>query len=191
MLVYHRGDKMSKLELSLDITSKDFNEQYYLKEELIAFCRQEGLPTTGGKIDISKRIAYYLDTRMILKSTSKVRKKTCTLSRTTVIIENLSYSEDLRAFFKDEIGDHFKFQVPFQKWLKSNVGKTYQDAINAYETLKKDPSNIDRQFEYNTYIRDFFQHTSMHSLKDAIRCWNYKKNIAGNHKFEISDLEIL
>lgn len=48
----------------------------------------------------------------------------------------------------------------FQKWLKNNAGQTYGDAIEAYyqilEEKKKGKTVIDKQFEYNTYIREFF-----------------------------------
>ena len=69
-------------------------------------------------------------------------------------------SEMHRAFFKEHIGNSFSFNVAFQKWLKSNAGKTYKEAIAAYydilEEKKRGKTKIDKQFEYNTYIRDFF-----------------------------------
>lgn len=47
-----------------------------------------------------------------------------------------------------------------QHWLKNNSGKTYKDSIEAYyqivEDKKKNKTTIDKQFEYNIYIRDFF-----------------------------------
>ena len=35
--------------LTLGLKSKDFLEYYYLKAELVKFCRDNGLPATGGK----------------------------------------------------------------------------------------------------------------------------------------------
>ena len=43
------------LDKSLD--SKTFRSYYYLKEELTAFCRQNGLPVSGGKLELNERIA--------------------------------------------------------------------------------------------------------------------------------------
>ena len=40
--------------------------------------------------------------------------------------------EKHRAFFREAIGTGFSFNVAFQKWLKSNTGKTYREAIDAY-----------------------------------------------------------
>lgn len=83
----------------------------------------------------------------------------------------------------------------FQKWLKSNAGKTYGDAINAYyqilEEKKKGKTTIGKQFEYNTYIRDFFEDNQGRSLDEAITCWKYKKSLQGHNRYEKSDLVAL
>lgn len=78
-------------------------------------------------------------------------------------------SEKHRSFFKEHIGNGFSFNVAFQKWLKSNTGKTYADAITAYyrilEEKKNGKAKIDKQFEYKTYIRDFLPTTKAKALK--------------------------
>ena len=83
----------------------------------------------------------------------------------------------------------------FQKWLKSNAGRTYGEAIKAYyeiiEEKKKGKSKIDKQFEYNTYIRDFFEDNKDRSLREAIICWKYKKSLSGHNRYERSDLSAL
>ncbi len=48
--------------------------------------------------------------------------------------------------------------------------------------------STDSQFEYNTYIRDFFADNQGKSLKDAIKCWKYKKSLQGHNRYEPSDL---
>ena len=104
-------------------------------------------------------------------------------------------SEKHRAFFKEHIGNHFSFNVAFQKWLKTNAGKTYREAIDAYyqifEKKKNGTTQIDKQFEYNTYIRDFFADNKGKSLEEAIQCWKYKKQVQGHNRYEQSDLEAL
>lgn len=104
-------------------------------------------------------------------------------------------SELHRAFFKEKIGPQFTFNVAFQKWLKSNAGKTYADAIRAYYQImaekKHGKTKIDKQFEYNTYIRDFFADNRGKTLEDAIRCWRYKKSLQGHNRYEESDLNVL
>ena len=52
--------------LDRNLDSKTFRDFYYLKEELVNFCRENGIPVSGGKIEITDRIAYFLDTVLIL-----------------------------------------------------------------------------------------------------------------------------
>lgn len=185
--------------LSTNIDSATFREYYYLKEELVSFCRENGLPVSGGKIELTERIAQYLDTGAIVNSTSKrpQRKVSADFEITppSIIEDNFVCSENHRAFFKKEIGASFSFNVQFQKWLKANSGKTYSDAIAAYHQImaekKNGKSTIDRQFEYNTYIRDFFADNPGKALNDAIICWKYKKSQKGHNKYERSDLKAL
>ena len=107
--------------------------------------------------------------------------------------ENFKCSEDKRAFFEKEIGSGFKFKVKFQKWLKSNPDKTYREAIEAYHEIQssKEKTKIDKQFQYNQYIRDFFEDNDDKSLDDAIKCWKYKKSLKGHNRYEKSDLRAL
>lgn len=183
------------LEKQLD--GKTFRDFYYLKEELVEFCRANKLPVSGGKIELTDRIAHYLDTGEILAA-STVKKKVTTVSdinEDTKIEENFVCSERHRAFFKEHIGSSFTFPVAFQKWLKGNAGKTYKDAIAAYDQIledkKKGKTKIDKQFEYNTYIRDFYADNPGKSLQDAITCWNYKKQLQGHNRYEQADLAAL
>ena len=104
-------------------------------------------------------------------------------------------SEKHRSFFKKHIGNGFSFNVAFQKWLKSNTGRTYKEAIAAYHQILKDKkegkTNIDKQFEYNTYIRAFFTDNRGKTLEQAITCWKYKKQLQGHNRYEQSDLVAL
>ena len=180
--------------LNKKLDSKTFRDFYYLKDELVIFCRENGLPTSGSKIEITERIAYFLDTGKKLPA-SKTNTKVIaikTISEETEIESDFVCSEKHRAFFKEHIGKGFSFNVSFQKWLKSNAGKTYQDAISAYyrilEEKKKGKTVIEKQFEYNTYTRDFFLDNKGKSLEDAIKCWKYKKQLRGHNRYERSDL---
>ena len=87
-------------------------------------------------------------------------------------------------------GKSFSFKVPFQRWLKNNPDKTYGDAIEAYQQIIKEKKKvfIDKQFEYNTYIRDFFNDNKGKTLEAAIKCWKYKKSLPGHNRYEKEDL---
>ena len=181
-------------ELNIELDAVTFRSFYYLKQELADFCRENGLPTSGSKAELTDRIAYFLDTGSVLKSSAerKTAVRISTLTEDTVIEPNIVCSEKHRAFFSEKIGKSFSFNVLFQKWLKANTGKTYGDAIRAYyrilEEKKLTKTEIGGQFEYNTYIRDFFADNPGKNLHDAIVCWNYKKGLPGHHRYEQSDL---
>ena len=181
-------------KLNKELDAATFRSFYYLKQELADFCKENGLPTSGSKAELTDRIAYFLDTGKVQKPSTE--RKTAvnigTLTENTVIEPNIVCSEKHRAFFSEKIGKSFSFNVPFQKWLKANAGKTYGDAIRAYyrilEEKKLTKTEIGGQFEYNTYIRDFFADNPGKNLHDAIICWNYKKSLPGHHRYEQSDL---
>ena len=184
-------------ELSPELNADVFRQYYYLKEELVRFCRDNSLPASGSKGELTERITYFLKTGKVLSPAQKRKTSAVTeaITESTLIEENIVCSEKHRAFFKEKIGKSFSFNVQFQKWLKSNAGKTYADAIAAYyqimEQKKTAKTTIDKQFEYNTYIRDFFADNQGKSLNDAIRCWKYKKSLAGHNRYERSDLTAL
>ena len=201
----------NKHKLNKELSSAEFKEYYFLKEELKEFCRNEGLKISGSKNQLEKRIIYYLDTGKSLDDSNSIEKddkpirpnfqksdKTkASISKEirldSILGENFKCSEDKREFFEREIGKGFKFKVKFQKWLKANPNKTYQDAINAYHELENsnEKTEIGKQFQYNQYVRDFFKDNEDKTLNDAIKCWNYKKSIKGHNKYEKSDLCIL
>ena len=182
-------------ELDRRLDSRTFREHYYLKEELIRFCRREGLRTSGKKEVLISRISHYLDTgeRLAEKTASRPKKQTGVITETSVITENVSFSEELRAFFEQAVGKNFSFNVAFQKWLRSNAGKSYGDAADAYRSIMKEKKKtvIGEQFEYNTYIRYFFADNPRMKLADAIVCWRYKKGLRGHNRYEKEDLKSL
>lgn len=184
-------------DLDITLDGKTFREYYYLKEELVDFCRKHNLQAAGGKLELTDRIAEFLDTGKRNSETHIKRKSPSVVEITldTVIESNFVCSEKHRAFYKEHIGKSFSFNVLFQKWLKNNAGKTYRESIDAYyqilEDKKKNKTTIDRQFEYNTYIRDFFTDNKDKNLEQAIKCWKYKKSLKGHNKYEREDLKIL
>lgn len=88
--------------LNRDLKSTTFREYYYLKEELIVFCRNEELSTSGGKIELTDRIADFLDTGENKKVENKKKIKAIdigTITEDSIIEEEFVCSEKHRAFF--------------------------------------------------------------------------------------------
>lgn len=113
-------------ELNKDTKSAVFRSFYYLKQELTDFCKENGLPASGSKAELTDRIAYFLDTGNVLKFSAerKTVATICTLTEGTVIEPNIVCSEKHRAFFREKIGKSFSFNVPFQKCINTYTIKT-------------------------------------------------------------------
>lgn len=188
---------MKRPALDKTLDSRTFRNFYFLKEELVQFCRENGLPVSGGKVEITERIARFLDSGEVAPVTNAKKKASAPfdICLDTRIENNFVCSEKHRAFFKEQIGSSFSFNVAFQNWLKTNAGKTFKDAVAAYHQIiaekKTKKTTIDSQFEYNTYIRDFFADNHGKTLNDAIKCWKYKKQQPGHNRYERADLAAL
>lgn len=186
-------------DLDLRLSAGIFRQYYYLKEELVDFCRKNNLQATGSKSELSERIEVFLESGKRMRAERKTQKTQSAgeIKPNNIIEENFVCSEKHRAFFKEQVGKSFSFNVAFQKWLKSNAGKTYAEAITAYHQIlqekkrAKDKGKIEKQFEYNTYIRDFFAANKDKTLEQAIKCWKFKKSQKGHNKYEDSDLAVL
>ena len=118
-------------ELKIGLAGNTFRNYHYLKEELVEFCRENHLPTSGGKVELTERIATFLNTGEVIKPESKTKKVTTVgeITEDILIEENFVCSEKHRAFFKEKIGKGFSFNILFQRWLKANAVNTYWDAI--------------------------------------------------------------
>lgn len=195
---------MQRPTLNKNISLTDFNEFYWLKEELVAFCRTEGISTAGGKLELAKRIQTYLSTGEVVKPKPIIKKskstfdwKTEALTPSTIITDSYKNSENVRAFFLSEIGSHFSFNVKFMNWMKQATGKTLQDAVDEWKKindLKKDKNyqtEIAPQFEYNRYIRAFLADNPALTTKDAMKYWKLKKAQRGSNEYERADLKLI
>jgi len=81
--------------------------------------------------------------------------------------------------------------------MKSNHGKTLQDAIIEWKRIKAEKKNnkkkkdIAPQFEYNTYLRDFLEDNPNLNREDGIKLWKVKKSMRGDNVYEKEDLKFL
>jgi SAP domain-containing new25/Domain of unknown function (DUF6434) len=206
-------------DLTRSISIEDFCNYYWLKEELQDFCRQYGISTRGGKIEISKRIERFLmagfviqadransrlsipigrsrpDTSPWVQKSASPERYDTSLGPDTLIPPNFKCTQENRAFFESIIGSQFHFSVYMQDFFKQNVGKTYQDAIDAWyaeEARKKDKSykkEIAPQFEYNRFTRDFFNDPKNKGKthQDAIAAWKIKRSRPGDNVYSPDD----
>lgn len=113
-------------DLDLKLSAGIFRQYYYLKEELVDFCRRNNLQATGSKPELSERIAVFLESGKRTRAEHKTQKTQSAgeIKPNSIIEENFVCSEKHRAFFKEQVGKSFSFNVAFQKWLKSNAGNS-------------------------------------------------------------------
>ena len=190
---------MERPELNDQITVSGFKDFYWLKQELVNFCKSVGISASGSKQTLSGRIITFLQTGEIPKTIPKQptlsrfdwQKSEITLD--TIITDNYKNSENVRAFMKRETGSTFHFNTAFMDWMKQHTGQTMRDAISEWhrinELIKKKNCRapIPPQFEYNTYIRDFLADNKDKTLKDAIQSWKLKRNRRGDNVYSKAD----
>jgi len=178
---------------------KELMQWYWLKEELINYCKKKKIPYTGSKAEIKDRIAQYLDNGKVIptkktKTHSKFDWHSEALSLESIITDSYKNSNNVRRFMEKEIGSHFKFNIPFMKWMKDNVGKTLKEARDTWITLevqKKDKnfkSYIPSSNQYNQYVRDFFADNPDATITQARKFWKLKRSLPGHNKYEKTDL---
>src|SRR5215469_5566095 len=124
---------MKRPELNNKISATDFKDFYWLKNELIDFCKSNGINTMGGKQELTDRIITFLQTGKVIRTIPKQQTKSkfdwnnAEITLDTKITDNYRNSEHVRAFMKQEIGSCFHFNTRFMKWMKNNTGKTMRE----------------------------------------------------------------
>jgi len=198
---------MQRPEFSEISSGAAFNKWYWLKEEMVEICKSAGLPYHGSKFTIRDRIIYALDNNgaikpepQRLKAKSKFNWAKETLSLDTLITDNISFGPNFRRFMSSQLGSRFSCHSDFMNWVKSNTGKTLQDAAMAWEQLeqrKLDPNfkrDIAANNMYSQYIRDFSEDNPGATIQEIKQYWLLKRSLpteTGFIKYHPSDLSLV
>jgi Domain of unknown function (DUF6434)/SAP domain-containing new25 len=189
--------------ISTITTGKELKRWYWLKEELVAYCKKVSINYSGAKFEILDRLANALDNKPMLakkseRPTSLFDWSKEPLSLRTRITDSYRNGPNVRKFFIENCGAKFHFSIPFMKWMKENESKILKDAINEWKRLDK--LSKDKNFksiippnnQYNQYIRDFFLDNPNKKMKDARLCWKKKRQLPmERHKYEKDDLKLI
>ena len=76
------------------------------------------------------------------------------ISPTSRIDENYKNTQNVRRFFKEHCGEHFKFNRPFMRWRKDNVGVT-MGAMDQATRAHADESLVSRQLTFARSMTEF------------------------------------
>jgi hypothetical protein len=186
------------------IRPSDLYDYYWMKAELAGWCRRQGIPSGGGKLELIDRMVRFLETG---DKGTPVRKKGRggprfdwareTLSPETVITPDYRATRNVRAFFESQLGDGFRITVPFTEWMRAHAGRTLGDAVAAWKELREaslagdGPKRIAPQFEFNRYLQAFMADNPGRARREAIACWMEKKQRKGPRVYHPDDLAFL
>ena len=161
--------------LSPSIDPAIFLEHYWLKDELIAFCREQGLRSDGPKRLLSLRVAAFLDGSSPPPETP--RRKTQFMpqnfSHDTVIGDGWRCSQKLRAFFQSELGAGFRFDRFMRDRIHNGSGQTLGQVMMEWRANIRNsvPSEIEPQFEFNRFVREYRSRAKGATHRDVVAAW--------------------
>jgi hypothetical protein len=108
--------------MNLPKTKEGLYNKYLLKNDLINLCKKYGLPINGSKENLLHYLSNFIENKPVdkIKSRPKTVYSDYVPSLEKIIDKNYSNNEIHRAFFKNVIGEHFKFNVQFMNWMEEN-----------------------------------------------------------------------
>lgn len=163
--------------LSPGLSGTELMRWYWLKSELIGLARELGVPTSGGKQDLTERLVAALDGRPI--PTTRRRPSTGSqqlagpLTKDTVIPPGQRCSRVVRAWFCEQVGPSFRFDGAMRDFFAAaNSTTTLHDALDHFlATRSQPPTTIGAQFEYNRFTRTWHEQNPNGSRADLIAAW--------------------
>ena len=99
-----------------------------MKKELVDFCRENGLPVSDGKSELTDRIACFLDTGKILRAPAKKRTtgSVSVITEDTLIEHNIVCSEKhLQTKRENSIDRIFFIVTRTASWPKWSRGSSF------------------------------------------------------------------
>ena len=145
---------------------EEFSKYYWYREELIKICKEHGLKTCSGKIELNKIIEAYFAGEKILpekKKPAKPRKATVKeLTRDTGLLEcGFTFGNRFREYFKEQTQEeNFKFNVDMVATVKA-VKETGDESFTLGDLLdvyygKKEYAKYDKSaLQWNKFVKDF------------------------------------
>jgi hypothetical protein len=185
-------------------TGAELRRWYWTKAELSDECRRRGLKIAGAKFTQLDRIAHFLDTgardlpgQAAPRPTSRFDWHSAPLTPDTTITDSYRNTQNVRRFFKSQVGDGFKFNIAFMAWMKANTGRTLADALAEFrrqDAATQAPgaqSRIADHNQFNQCTRDFLADNPVLGMDEVRRCWALKRALPspdGRHRYDPSDL---
>ncbi|MEM1221267.1 MAG: DUF6434 domain-containing protein [Verrucomicrobiota bacterium] len=171
-------------QLTAQISSDEFEEWYWKKEELVDFCQSASIPSSGSKPELELRIKAFLRGLPLPKSPKRrIRKKVQDeLDLSTVIEEGWSCNPKLSAFFKQHCGNAFRFNYAMRNFIHTQAGRTLEEAIECYkESLQKEQPSLP-QNQFAAFMKSYSRLNPQSSRNDIILAWEKWKQTRRSKK---------
>ncbi len=148
----------TKPGLSPELSVETFRDHYWLKSELEAFCRSQGLSAYGGKRLLEARIDALLrgaEQPQEPQPQPRSGSMPSVMTRDTVIRDGWRCSQALRGFIESEIGRKVQFNAHLRALVHDGAGRTLGAVLEDWLAARggAGPGGIAPQFEYNRFVR--------------------------------------
>ena len=157
----------------------EFSKYYWYREELIKICKEHGLKSTGGKIELNKTIESYFAGEIIppVRKPSAKRKASITeLTLKTGLIEcGFTFGNRFREFFSEQTGiNNFKFNVDMvatAKAVKENGDESFTlgDLLDIYYGRKTYAVYDKSALQWNRFVKDFCADKATEKYPDRLK----------------------
>lgn len=187
------GDLPQRPALKSALKSADFSRWYWLKTELADFARSQGISASGGKEQIAQRITALLDGRPQPSKPAAQRSTTQltgSLSPDTTIPKGQRCSQLLRAWFTEQLGSGFHFDVHMRAFFAAADGtSTLAGALAHWHGSRSAAApDIGRQFELNQFTRAWFAGHPDGTRGQMHAAWRVHRSLPKDLRAETTDV---
>lgn len=150
----------------------------------MAAARSLNVRSSGGKLELTQRLAAHLDGRVdpattAVERTSRNRTQlTGKLTGATIIPDGQRLSAAIRTFFIETVGPSFRFDGPMRAFISDGAGKSLGDAVEHWHaTRDRTPDEIAPQFELNRFQRDLHRAHPGGTRQELHAAWNLYRSL--------------
>jgi SAP domain-containing new25/Domain of unknown function (DUF6434) len=175
-------DGLTRPRLHHDLAADEFVRWYWLKAELVEFCRSAKLPTVGVKLELASRVAAYLSGAAVTKP-AIVRRTGAMPQRfalATKIGEGWRCNPALGAFLREQCGPAFRFNKAMRDFIHTQHGQPLASAVQCYhESMSPDAPKreIAPQLEYNRHTREFYKQNPGATAAEVRAAWWVRRGL--------------
>lgn len=161
------------------MTGSELRRWYWLRSELGALARQLGVSTAGGKAALTDRLAAVLDGHEPPPAPPRPKPAPplpTTLTGSTVMPRHQRATQQLRAWFVDQVGAGFHFDAAMRSYIAEG-GHTLEDAAAHWHRTRSAPApDIGVQFELNRFSRDWHLAHPGGSHQQMLTAWRIHRS---------------